>query len=65
MDLIKAKKYRMFFMGTSQEILNGLKTNLAKIDNRINGMTFYELPFCKVDEFDYHAIAEMVKKYTH
>lgn len=62
MDLIEARKYRMFFMGTSQEILDGLKANLAKIDERINGMTFYELPFSKVDEFDYPAIAEMVKK---
>ena len=25
-------------------------------------MTFYELPFCSVEEFDYPAIAEMVKK---
>ena len=25
-------------------------------------MTFYELPFCKVTEFDYPAIAEMIEK---
>lgn len=62
MDLIKAKKYRMFFMGTSQDILDGLKANLVKIDTRINEMTFYELPFCTVDEFDYSRIAEMVDK---
>lgn len=60
MDLIKSKKYRMFFMGTSQEILDGLKANLEKIDERIGSMTFYELPFCTVDEFDYPSIAEMV-----
>lgn len=62
MDLIKSKKYRMFFMGTSQDILNGLKANLSKIDSAIGGMTFYELPFCTVDEFDYPAIASMIKK---
>ena len=62
MDLIKSKKYRMFFMGTSQDILNGLKANLSKIDSAIGRMTFYELPFCTVDEFDYPAIASMIKK---
>ena len=62
MDLIKSKKYRMFFMGTSQEILNGLKANLSKIDSAIGRMTFYELPFCTVDEFDYPAIASMIEK---
>ena len=62
MDIIRSKKYRMLFMGTSQDILDGLKSNLEKIDERIAGMTFYELPFCSVEEFDYPAIAEMVKK---
>lgn len=60
MDLISARKYRMFFMGTSQAILDGLKANLAKIDSNIENMSFYELPFCSIDEFDYPAIAEMV-----
>lgn len=60
MDIVKMKKYRMFFMGTSNEILNGLKNNISKIDPKIKDMTFYELPFCKVDEFDYKAIADMV-----
>lgn len=62
MDLIRAKKYRMFFMGTSQAILDGLKSNLTKIDGRVAGMTFHELPFCTVDEFDYPSIADMVRK---
>ena len=61
MDIIHSRKYRMFFMGTSQEILDGLKSNLVKIDPKIESMTFYELPFCGVNEFDYPAIAEMVR----
>lgn len=60
MDLIQKKKYRMFFMGTSTKILAGLKENLVKMDNRIVDMTFYELPFCAVDQFDYPKIAEKV-----
>ena len=59
MDLIKMKKYRMFFMGTSAKTLAALKENLVKIDNRIADMTFYELPFRTVDQFDYQKIADM------
>lgn len=60
MDLIQKKKYRMFFMGTSAKTLAGLKDNLVKMDNRIVDMTFYELPFRAVDQFDYQEIAEKV-----
>lgn len=61
MDIIHSRKYRMFFMGTSQEILDGLKSNLVKIDPKVAEMTFYELPFCSADAFDYPAIAKMVR----
>lgn len=62
MDIVKMKKYRMFFMGTSNDILMGLKNTISKIDSWIEDMTFYELPFCTVDGFDYKAIADMVNK---
>lgn len=61
-DIIEMKRYRQFFMGTSTEVLTALKANLTKMDPAIEGMTFYELPFCKVEEFDYPAIAEMVNR---
>lgn len=60
MDLIQKKKYRMFFMGTSTKTLVALKENLVKIDNRIADMTFWELPFRSVDQFDYQEIADKV-----
>lgn len=60
MDIVNMNKYRMFFMGTSNDILEGLKNNISNIDPKIKDMTFYELPFCKVDDFDYKAIADMV-----
>lgn len=60
MDLIHIRKYRMIFMGTSQRTLDALKQNLTKIDSRIEGMTFCELPYLEVDEFDYPAIARMI-----
>lgn len=62
MDIVNMKKFRMFFMGTSNDILEGLKNNISNIDPKIKDMTFYELPFCKVDEFDYKTIADMVNK---
>ena len=60
MDIIQKRKYRMFFMGTSTKTLAALKENLVKIDGRIANMTFYELPFCSVDQFDYPEIAGKV-----
>lgn len=62
MDIIRQKKYRMFFMGTSQTTLQGLSYNLSQIDERINGMTFYELPYCEVENFDYPGIARMIEE---
>lgn len=61
MDLIRMKKYRMFFMGTSQQTLSALKANLEKIDPQIADMTFYDLPYCTVDQFDYSDIANRIK----
>ena len=61
-DIIEMKKYRQFFMGTSTEVLTALKANLTTMDPAIKDMTFYELPFCNVEDFDYPAIAEMVNR---
>jgi N-acetylglucosaminyldiphosphoundecaprenol N-acetyl-beta-D-mannosaminyltransferase len=61
-DVIEMKQYRQFFMGASASMLKALKENLIKIDPAIKDMTFYELPFCNVEDFDYPAIAEMVNR---
>lgn len=62
MDIIEMKRYRQFFMGTSTKTLKALKGNLTKIDPAMEGMTFYELPYMDVEDFDYPAIAEMVNR---
>ena len=62
MDIIEKKRYRQFFMGTSTRTLNALKGNLTKIDPAMEEMTFYELPYMDVEDFDYPAIAEMVNR---
>lgn len=61
-DIIKMKKYKMFFMGSSNDVLIPLKDELKKIDPKIAEMEFYELPFRKVEDFDYKGIAERVNK---
>lgn len=61
-DLTDKKKYRQFFIGTSEKILTGLRNELSKTDPSISDMMFFAPPFCKVEEFDYPAIAEMINK---
>lgn len=59
-DIITSRKYRMAFLGGEQRVLDGLKCELGLMNPAVRNMLFYELPFCKVDEFDYPAIAEMI-----
>lgn len=60
-DIVASRKYRMIFLGTQQHILDGLKENLKKINPDVSGMKFIELPFRKVGEFDYPAIAKLIE----
>ena len=62
MDIIRMRKYRMIFMGTSQATLNGLKQKLTEVNPDVAGMQFIELPYRKVDEFDYEEIARTIEK---
>lgn len=59
-DITGAKRYRMAFLGASQEVLDALRTQLSKVDPRIGSMLFEALPYADVDTFDYAAIAETV-----
>lgn len=59
-DVVSSRRYRMAFLGTSQQILDGLRERLRQYNPDVEGMMFYELPFCSVDKFDYKAIADMV-----
>jgi len=59
-DFISKKKYRHYFLGNVQPVLDSLKDNLILIDPLIHHMQFKELPFKKVEEFDYIKIAEEI-----
>ena len=61
-DIVSSRKYRMMFMGTSQRTLDGLKRNIQEWNPDVVSMTFYELPFRSVDEFDYEDIAQRVEE---
>jgi N-acetylglucosaminyldiphosphoundecaprenol N-acetyl-beta-D-mannosaminyltransferase len=60
-DVVRSGKYRMIFLGTSEKTLAGLKTTLLEWNPKVADMQFIELPFKKVEEFDYPAIAKTIE----
>ena len=61
-DIVSSRRYRMIFLGTQQPVLDALKTNLTAMNPDVAGMTFAELPFRAVEDFDYPAIARMIEQ---
>ena len=61
-DIVSSRRYRMIFLGSSSEILKGLKKNILPWNPDVEQMQFVELPYCGADEFDYKAIADMVNR---
>ncbi len=59
-DFVVRGKHRQFFMGTNQATLDSLRIELARLNPDVTGMTFMELPFKDVQDFDYEAIARMI-----
>ena len=61
-DIVSSRRYRMIFMGTRQNVLDGLQKNLTENYNPdCAGMQFVELPYRQVEEFDYPGIARMIE----
>ena len=60
-DLIEQGKHRMIFLGTDQKTLDSLRQELIKLNPDVQQMTFYELPFKPVADFDYPAIARLIE----
>ena len=60
-DIVSSGRYRMMFMGTSERTLKGLKETITAWNPQVATMCFYELPFRRVDEFDYEDIARRVE----
>lgn len=60
-DIVRSRKYRMIFLGTRQTVLDALQQNITKENPDVAEMTFKELPFCNVEEFDYKSIAQTIE----
>ncbi|MBO4475719.1 MAG: WecB/TagA/CpsF family glycosyltransferase [Bacteroidales bacterium] len=60
-DIVSSRKYRMLFLGTNQETLDALRSHLKEMNPDVDGMTFMELPFRKVEQFDYPGIAKAIE----
>lgn len=60
-DIVSSRKYRMIFLGTSRNILDGLKTELSTMNPDVQDMQFVELPFLDAEKFDYPDIAGMIE----
>ena len=58
--LVRMKRFRQFYLGSTPEVLAGLKKNMTAIDPKIADMQFVSVPFRKVEDFDYEGIAEMI-----
>lgn len=61
-DIVRSGKYRMCFLGTSHETLCGLRRTLTAWNPKVAGMLFMDLPYRRVEDFDYPAIARMVEE---
>ena len=62
-NIVKSRKYRQFFLGNTRTVLDGLKKRLSEWDPAIADMGFEELPYKKVEEFDYAEIARKLNDY--
>lgn len=61
-DVLKKRKYKMMFLGASDNILQALRRRLVGVDPRIDQMSFVSLPFCSHDEFDFEEIAKVINR---
>lgn len=62
-DLVfKEYRYKHFFLGGKESVLNGLKENILSKNIDVDEKSFYSPPFLSADSFDYVAIAALINK---
>ncbi len=57
---LSQKKYKSFFFGSTQELLDSLKEKLQVYDPAIKDMPFYSPPFLPLDEYNYEEMGNMI-----
>jgi N-acetylglucosaminyldiphosphoundecaprenol N-acetyl-beta-D-mannosaminyltransferase len=60
-DIVSSRQYRMMFMGTHRRTLDALKERIMEWNPDVATMSFVELPFLSVEEFDYAGIARLIE----
>ena len=60
-DVVSQGKHRMIFLGTDRSTLDSLRLRLAQLNPAVLEMTFCELPYRSVEDFDYASIAQMIE----
>lgn len=60
-DVVSQGKHRMIFLGTDRPTLDSLRLRLAQLNPAVLEMTFCELPYRSVEDFDYVSIAQMIE----
>lgn len=61
-NYIKKATYKSFFLGNTDDVLEGLRLNLSKYDPNISTMRFETLPFKNVEDFNYSEIAKKINE---
>lgn len=61
-DLIGCERYRHFFLGSHQRVLDSLRQTLMRYDPAIASMQFMALPSAEVQDFDYETIAACINQ---
>lgn len=62
MDIVNQKKHKLYFLGTSNDVLLALKNKLVEKDPNLSQAEYQELPFMDVSEFDYKQIAKQINE---
>ncbi len=61
-DAVSSRRYKMMFVGGSEEMHDGLYRNLSRLNPSIKRSHFYAPPQAAVDSFDYRAIASLINR---
>jgi len=57
---LSQKKYKSFFFGSTQKLLDSLKEKLQVYDSTIEEMPFYSPPFLALDEYNYEEMGNII-----
>ena len=60
LEYLKTKRYSYLFLGSTEEILSRLKSNIPNINPDLKNIYFKSLPFKDISGFDYKEIGDFI-----